>query len=400
MSRRWGLIPLLLGGFFWSGSAAAQPPSGPGYDAGEIRIGHIVPYSGPAAAYGVIGETLTAYFDKVNAEGGVNGRRIRFFSYDDGYSPPRTVEQARRLVERDDVLLIFNPLGAPPNLAIRDYLNEARVPQLFLAAGATIFDDPGNYPWTLMWNPAGFTEGAIIARYVVANLPEPKLGILYQNDDFGSDLLAGVKSVIAADVPITALSYEITDPNVDAQVLNLRAGGANTFLIFATPRAAAQAIRRAAEIGWKPLTFTTNVAASRSAVLEPAGLENATGLLAVSYFMDPSDPSWNDHPAKLEWLDFMAEYYPRGDILNAQPMYGYIVGQVLVEVLRRAGDDLSRENVLRMATSLKDLAIPQLLPGVTVNTAPDDYRPIETLSLRRFDGNAWRIFGDLINASD
>jgi len=355
------------------------------------------PYSGPVSAYGVNGETLTAYIAKVNAEGGINGRMLRFFSYDDAYSPPRTVELARRLVERDDVLLIYNPLGTPGNLAIRDYLNKEGVPQLFVAAISDLFARPDEYPWTVVWGPSGTTQGSIFGRYIIDNIPDPRIGVLYQNDDFGRDLLRGLNDAIAGRAPVTALSYEVSDPSVDSQVLNLRAAGANAFMIFATPRHASQAIRRAGELGWRPVSFVPNVTASVAAVLEPAGLNHATGILSLEYYKDPSDPTWSDDPAMAEWRAFMNTYYPRGDQRNTGTVYGYILGQVLTEVLRRAGDDLSRENVLRVATSLDRFSIPQLLPGVSVTTGPDDYYPIEELRLRRFSGTAWELFGDAIN---
>lgn len=367
---------------------------GPGYSPTEIRIGHIIAYSGPASAYAPIGEALQAYVAKVNSEGGVNGRQIRFISYDDGYSPPRTVEMARRLVERDDVLFLFNTLGTPTNVAIRDYLNENGIPQLFTASTSTVLDDPANYPWTIQWGPTAAVQGRIYGEYVLANVTSPHIGVLYQNDDFGRDLLAGLEGAVADKAPISALGYEVTDPGIDAQILNLRAAGCNVLMIFATPRFAAQAIRRAAEIGWEPVRFLPNVSTSITAVLEPAGLDHATGIYALAYLKDPNDPALAEDPGVAEWRTFMTEWYPSGDQRNIFNVYGYVLGQLLREILTRAGDDLSRENILEVATSLDAWSVPQLLPGVTITTSPKDYVPLETLQMQRFNGATWELFGD------
>lgn len=374
--------------------SAAAAQDGPGFSATEIRIGHIIAYSGPGSAYAPIGETLQAYVAKVNAEGGVNGRKIKFISYDDGYSPPRSVEMARRLVERDEVLLLFNTLGTPSNVAIRDYLNENGIPQLFVASSSTVLDDPANYPWTIQWGPTAAVQGRIYGEYVLANVTSPHIGVLYQNDDFGRDLLAGLAGAVAEKAPIVALGYEVTDPGIDSQILNLRAAGCNVLMIFATPRFAAQAIRRAGEIGWKPVRFLPNVSTSITAVLEPAGLDHATGIYGLAYLKDPNDPAFADDAGVAEWRAFMSEWYPAGDQRNIVTVYGYVLGQLLREVLARAGDDLSRENILKIATGLDAWSVPQLLPGVTITTSPTDYVPLETLQMQRFNGATWDLFGD------
>jgi len=384
--------------------AAATPASAQKkYDTGasdaEIKIGNIMPYSGPASAYGVIGKTEEAYFNKVNAEGGINGRKIKFISYDDGYSPPKAVEQARKLVESDGVLLIFQSLGTPSNTAIQKYMNAKKVPQLFVATGATKWGNPSAFHWTMGWQPPYQAESRIYAKYILDNYPNGKIGILYQNDDYGKDYVKGLKdglgskaSMIVAEVP-----YETSDPTVDSQIVKLKASGADIFFNVATPKFAAQAIKKVAEIGWKPLQIVNNVSASAGAVLKPAGLDNSKGVLSTAYLKDPTDASWKDDPAFKTWSAFMDKYYPGGDRTDSNTVYGYLTAQTLVQVLKQCGDDLTRENVMKQAASLKDLKLDMLLPGVAINTSPTDYYPLEQLQMEKFDGERWQRFGPVMS---
>lgn len=400
----------LLGAFLASVLAfGAAPTSGTAeagtYDAGAddrtIKVGNLMPYSGPASAYGLIGKTIGAYFDKVNAEGGVNGRKIVFLSYDDAYSPPKAVEQARKLVESDEVLLIFQSLGTPNSVAIRRYLNGRKVPQLFVSAGATQFGDHKSYPWTMGWHPDYQSEGRVYARYILEHHPAGKIGVLYQNDDYGKDYLTGLREGLGdrASMIVAALPYETADPTVDSQIVSLQARGADVFFNVATPKFAAQAIRKAAELGWKPVHFLNNVSNSVGSVLKPAGLEAATGILSTGYLKDPTDPAWENDPAYKEWLAFMARYMPDGDRTSSFTVYGYSVAQSLVQVLRQCGDDLTRANVMRQAGSLKDVELGMALPGIRMNTSPTDYFPLEELQMQRFDGARWRSFGPVISGA-
>jgi branched-chain amino acid transport system substrate-binding protein len=380
-----------------SAPAAAQKKYDPGASDTEIRIGNIAPYSGPASAYGTIGKTLAAYFNKVNAEGGINGRKITFVSYDDGYAPPKTVEQARRLVENDDMLLILNSLGTASNTAIQKYMNAKKVPQLFVATGATKFGDPKSFPWTMGWQPNYQSEGRVFAQYLLKNHPNGKIGILLQNDDYGKDYVKGLKDGLNGKIPIVAeLPYEPTDPTVDSQIINLKASGADIFYNVTTPKFAAQAIRKAAEIGWKPVHLLNSVSASTGAVLKPAGLENAKGVLTLSYLKDPTDPLWNDDAGKKEWLAFMDKYYPEGDKTSTFTVYGHLVAQTMVQVLKQCGDDLTRENVMRQSANLKDIGLGMLLPGVKLNTSATDFYPIEQMQMARFTGESFELFGPVI----
>jgi branched-chain amino acid transport system substrate-binding protein len=380
-----------------SAPAAAQKKYDPGASDTEIRIGNIAPYSGPASAYGTIGKTLAAYFNKVNAEGGINGRKITFVSYDDGYAPPKTVEQARRLVENDDMLLILNSLGTASNTAIQKYMNAKKVPQLFVATGATKFGDPKSFPWTMGWQPNYQSEGRVFAQYLLKNHPNGKIGILLQNDDYGKDYVKGLKDGLNGKIPIVAeLPYEPTDPTVDSQIINLKASGADIFYNVTTPKFAAQAIRKAAEIGWKPVHLLNSVSASTGAVLKPAGLENAKGVLTLSYLKDPTDPLWNDDAGKKEWLAFMDKYYPEGDKTSSFTVYGHLVAQTMVQVLKQCGDDLTRENVMRQSANLKDIGLGMLLPGVKLNTSATDFYPIEQMQMARFTGESFELFGPVI----
>jgi len=380
--------------------AAAQKKYDPGATDTEIKVGNIMPYSGPASAYGIIGRTEAAYFAKINAEGGINGRKINFISYDDAYSPPKTVEQARKLVESDEVLLIFNSLGTPPNSAIQKYMNQKKVPQLFVATGATKWNDPKDFPWTMGWQPNYQSEGRIYAEFLIKNHPRAKIGILYQNDDYGKDYVKGLKDGLAGKVPIVAeLPYETTDPTVDSQIINLKASGADIFFNVTTPKFAAQAIKKAAEIEWKPVHLLNNVSASIGSVLKPAGFENAKGIYSTTYLMDPTDPTWNDHPAYKEWLAFMDKYFPDGNKTDAGTVVGYAVAQTLVQVLKQCGDDLTRANVMKQAAGLHDLYVGMLLPGITINTGPSDFAPIKQQQMMHFNGEKWELFGPVMGSA-
>jgi branched-chain amino acid transport system substrate-binding protein len=378
---------------------AAQKKYDPGASDSEIKVGNIMPYSGPASAYAEIGKTEAAYFRKVNAEGGVNGRRINFISYDDGYSPPKTVEQARKLVESDEVLLLFQPLGTAHNTAIQRYMNGKKVPQLFVATGATKWNDPQRFPWTMGWQPSYQSEARIYAEYLLKNHPQGKVGVLYQNDDYGKDYLKGLKEGLNGKIPIVSeVPYETTDPTVDSQVINLRASGADIVFNVATPKFAAQAIKKVAELGWKPIHLLNNISQSVGSVLKPAGFENAKGVLTTAYFKDPTDPTWKDDAAYKEWSAFMDKYYPDGDKTSSLTVYGYLAAQSLVAVLRQSGDELTRENVMRQAASLKDVKLDMLLPGMSVSTGPNDFAPIKQMQMERFNGARWELFGPLMSS--
>jgi len=374
--------------------------AGKKYDTGatdtEIKIGNIMPYSGPASAYGVVGRAEAAYFNKINAEGGINGRKIVFISYDDGYSPPKTVEQARSLVENDEVLLIFSSLGTAPNTAIQKYMNEKKVPQLFVATGATKWNDPKHFPWTMGFPPNYQQEGHIYAEYLLKNHPQDKVGILYQNDDYGKDYVKGLKDGLAGKIHIVAeMPYEPTDPTVDSQIINIKASGADVFYDVSTPKFAAQAIRKIAEIGWRPLHLLNRVSNSVGSVLKPAGLENSKGILSAAIEKDPTDPLWKDDPAYKEWVTFMDTYYPDGDKTSSFPVIGYNMAQAMVHVLQKCSGDLTRENVMKQAASIKDLELGMLLPGIKINTGPDDYAPIKQEQMQRFNGVTWELFGHI-----
>jgi branched-chain amino acid transport system substrate-binding protein len=384
-----------------SGNAFAQAAKyGPGASAKEIKLGQTMPYSGPASAYGTIGKLHQAYFKMLNEAGGVNGRMITLISLDDGYSPPKAVEQVRRLVEQDEVLALFQTLGTPSNSAIHKYVNAKKVPHLLLATGATKWGDPKNYPWTMGFNPSYAAEGAIYARYLMKSKPNAKIAILYQNDDYGKDLLKGVEETLtgpSAKMIVAKASYEVTDPTVDSQILTLQGSGADTFINITTPKFSAQAIRKAWDSGWKPLHIHNNVGASVGSVLVPAGLDKSVGLLTMQYYKDPNDPQWKDDPAMLEWRGFMGRYYRDGDPKDASNLYAYITAQLMVQILKQCGNDLTRENVMRQAANLKNVKLPLLLPGMTVNTSPTDYFPIEQGQLARFTGQLWQNFGELIS---
>jgi branched-chain amino acid transport system substrate-binding protein len=398
--RQWLIVAATVGiAALVASPVAAQKKYDPGASDREIKVGNIMPYSGPASAYGEIGKTEAAYFRKVNAEsGGVNGRKINFISYDDGYSPPKTVEQARKLVESDEVLLIFQPLGTAHNTAIQRYMNAKKVPQLFVATGATKWNDPQHFPWTMGWQPNYQSESRIYAEYLMKNHPQGKIGVLYQNDDYGKDYLKGLKEGLNGKIQIVAeVPYETTDPTVDSQVINLKASGADVFFNVGTPKFAAQAIKKVAELGWKPVHLLNNVSVSVGAVLKPAGFDNAKGVLSTAYLKDPTDPTWKDDAAYKEWLAFMDKYHPDGDKTSNLTVYGYLAAQTLVAVLKQSGDNLTRENVMKQAASLKNLKLEMLLPGVSINTGPNDFAPIKQMQMMRFIGERWELFGPLMS---
>ncbi|HWZ38924.1 MAG TPA: ABC transporter substrate-binding protein [Bradyrhizobium sp.] len=382
-----------------SSGAIAQKKYDTGASDTEIRIGNIMPYSGPASAYGVIGKTEQAYFDKINAEGGINGRKIKFVSYDDGYSPPKAVEQARKLVESDEVLVVFNSLGTPSNSAIQKYLNAKKVPQLFVATGATKWNDPKDFPWTMGWQPSYQSEAHIYAKYLLKEKPDAKIGVLFQNDDFGKDYLKGLKDGLGAKASmiVSEESYETSEPSIDGHIVKLKATGADVFISITTPKFAAQAIKKLAEIDWHPLHIVSNVSASVGGVIKPAGFENSQGILSAAYAKDGADPQWDNDPGMKKFLDFLAKYYPEGNRLDGSVVFGYGVAQTLVKVLQMSGDDLTRENVMKQAASLKDFEPDTLLPGIKINTSPTDFAPIEQLQMMRFKGEKWDLFGDIIS---
>jgi branched-chain amino acid transport system substrate-binding protein len=374
------------------------------YDTGatdtEIKVGNIMPYSGPASAYGVIAKTEEAYFRKVNAEGGINGRKINFISYDDAYSPPKTVEQARKLVESDEALVVFNPLGTPPNTAIQKYLNTKKVPQLFVATGATKWNDPKNFPWTMGWQPNYQSETQIYAKYVLKNKPDAKIGILYQNDDYGKDYLKGFKDGLgakAASLIVLEESYEVSEPTIDSHIVKLKASGADVFVNITTPKFAAQAIKKNAELGWKPLHFLNSVSGSIGSVIKPAGFENAQEIISSQYLKDPADAEWKNDAGMKAWNEFLDKYYPEANRADAFVMYGYTVAQTLEHVLKSSGDNLTRENVMKQAASLKDLELGGLLPGVKINTSATDFAPISQMQLVKFKGETWERFGEILS---
>src|SRR6187397_2784575 len=383
------IASLLVAGALLASPALAQKKYDTGATDTEIKIGNTNPYSGPASAYGLIGKTIDAYFKKVNAEGGIKGRKIKFITYDDGYSPPKAIEQARKLVESDEVLLVFQPLGTPSNTAIQKYMNSKKVPQLFVATGATKWGDPKGNPWTMGWQPNYQSEGQIYAKYIMKNHPNAKIGILFQNDDYGKDYVKGIKDGLAAKAKtmiVSELPYETTDPTVDSQIINLKASGADVFFNVTTPKFAAQAIKKAHEIGWQPVHLLNNVSNSVGSVLKPAGLEASKGILSTQYLKDPTDPTWDNDAGKKEWLAFMDKYFPEGDKTSSFTVYGYTVAQTLVEVLKNCKDDLTRADVMKQAASLKSLNPPMLLPGITINTSDKDFAPIKQMQMQKFNG--------------
>jgi ABC-type branched-subunit amino acid transport system substrate-binding protein len=381
--------------------AAAQKKYDPGASDAEIKIGNTNPYSGPASAYGQIGKTIAAYFKMVNDRGGINGRKVSFISYDDSYSPPKTVEMARKLVEQDQVLFLFQTLGTPSNTAIHKYMNARKVPQLFVATGATKWNDPKNYSWTMGWQPNYQTEGRIYAKHILQTKPDAKIGVLYQNDDYGKDYLKGLEDGLgdkAKSMIVAKVSYEVSDPTVDSQIVQLQAAGANVFFSATTPKFAAQAIRKAYDIGWKPVQYLNNVSISIGSVLKPAGLDKSVGILTAGYQKEHSDPRWANDAGMDKWRAFMKKYAPDANLDDSFNTYAYAVAQTLEHVLRQCGDNLTRENVMKQAASVKNLPIDTLLPGITIATAADDFAPIEAVQLQRFDGKRWELFGNVMQS--
>jgi branched-chain amino acid transport system substrate-binding protein len=382
--------------------AAAQKKYDPGASDTEIRIGNTNPYSGPASAYGTIGKTIAAYFTMVNEQGGINGRKVRFITYDDGYSPPKTVEMARKLVEQDQVLFLFQTLGTPSNTAIHKYMNMKKVPQMHVATGATKWNDPANFKWTMGWQPNYQDEAKSYVRYLLKEKPNAKIGILYQNDDYGKDYVKGIKDGLGAKAKsmiVAEVSYEVADPTVDSQIVQLQQSGADVFFNITTPKFAAQAIRKAYDIGWKPLHFLNNVSTSVASVLTPAGLDKSLGLISTAYIKDPTDKQWENDPAIKKWQTFMKKYYPEGSLIDNSNVYGYTVASTLHQVLKQAGNDLTRENIMKQAASVKGLKIDTLLPGIVIQTGAKDYAPIQSVQLMRFNGKQWERFGQIIDSS-
>ena len=383
-----------------STSALAQKKYDTGASDAEIKIGNIMPYSGPASAYGVIGKTEEAYFKMINDKGGINGRKINFVTYDDAYSPPKAVEQVRKLVESDEVLAVFNPLGTPSNTAIQKYLNSKKVPQLFVATGATKWNDPKNFPWTIGWQPSYQSEAQIYAKWLLKEKPDAKIAILYQNDDFGKDYLKGTKDGLgakAASMIIMEESYEVSEPTVDSHIVKIKAANPDVLVIYATPKFGAQTIKKTAELSWKPLQIITNVSASVGSVMQPAGFENAQGVLSAAYAKDAADPQWNNDPGMKKWVEFIDKYVPGADKTDGGYVYGYGAAQTLAKVLEMCGDDLTRANVMKQAASLKDFTPDTLLPGVKLNTSDTDFAPIAQLQMQRFKGQKWELFGEIIS---
>lgn len=380
-------------------SAHAQKKYDPGASDTEIKIGQTVPFSGPASAYATIGRAQAAYINMINDQGGVNGRKIKLIQYDNSYSPPKAAEQVRKLVEGDEVLLTFQIIGTPSNAAVQKYLNAKKVPQLFAATGASKFTDPKNFPWTMGFNPNYFVEGRIYGQYILKNYPNAKVGVLYQNDDLGRDYLNGLKAGLgdkAASMVVAEASYEVADPTINSQILKLRDAGADLLFSASTPKQAAQAIKKNAEIGWHPVHIVDINATSVGAVLKPAGLEASKGIISVNYGKDPLDPAWKDDPGMKKYFDFMAKYYPEGDKDSNFNTYGYSTTQLLVHVLQQCGDNLTRENVMKQAASLKDVKLDLALPGILANTSPSDYRVNKQLQMMRFDGERWELFGPIL----
>lgn len=382
-----------------SGMAVAQKKNDTGASDTEIRIGNIAPYSGPASAYATIAKTQAAYFRMVNDAGGINGRKINFISYDDGYSPPKTVEQVRKLVESDEVFAIYQVIGTPGNSAIQKYLNQKKVPQIFIGSGATKWADPKNFPWSMGWQPNYQSEARIYARYIQKNHPGKTVGILYQNDDFGKDYLTGFHEVFGADkakIIVAEAAYEVSSPTVDSQVVQIKGANPDIFANIATPKFAAQAIKKIAEMKWNPVQFLTNVSVSVSSVMKPAGLEASQGIISAAYLKDPNDPQWKSDASMNEWRAFMSKWYPEGDQADAATVFGYGAAKGLVEVLKKCGDEMTRANLMKQIASM-DMEIGIYLPGIRIKTSPADFAPMEQLQLMRFKGETWELFGPLMD---
>jgi branched-chain amino acid transport system substrate-binding protein len=381
--------------------AMAQKKYDTGVSDTEIKIGNVEAYSGPASAYGVIGKTEEAYFKMINDQGGINGRKINFISYDDGYSPPKTVEQIRKLIESDEVFLVFNALGTPTHSAVQKYQNSKKVPQLFLATGASKWNDPKDFPWSMGFQPSYRVEARIFAKYILKNKPGAKVAVFYQNDDFGKDYVAGLKDVFgdkASSIIVAEESYETTEPSIDSHIVKLKGTGADVLVNISTPKFAAQAIKKIAELQWKPMHLMTDVSISIGAVMKPAGFEASEGVLSAGYLKDASDPQWASDEGMKKFMAFADKYLPGANIADANLVYGYAVSQTMVQVLKQAGDNLTRENVMKQAASLKDFAPDTLIPGIKINTSATDFAPIEQLKMMQFKNGKWDLFGDIISA--
>jgi branched-chain amino acid transport system substrate-binding protein len=399
ITRRSFLQSGVAAAVFATSAGSARADNAPGITDTEIKIGQTMPYSGPASAYGVIGRTEAAYFKMINEQGGINGRKLNLISLDDAYSPPKTVEQVRRLVEEEQVAFLFQTLGTPPNLAIRQYLNDNKVPQLFVATGAATFSDPQHFPWTMGYNPNYQTEARIYGTHILATKADGKIGVLYQNDSFGKDYLIGLKNGLGADhanMVVKEASYETSEPTVDSQVVTLQGSGADILLIAATPKFAAQAIRKSYDLGWDTVRYLSVVSPSIATVLKPAGLEKSKGLITAYYGKDPTDGRWKDDPGLKEWQAFCAKYLTPTDFIDSNAVYGFGAAATMVQVLKQCGNDLSRDNIMKQAANLKDFEAPMVLPGMKLNTSPTNYSPIRQMQLAKFDGQSWQLFGELL----
>ena len=401
--NRTSLTPLSVAALVVAGGLAlAAGQYGPGASDTEIKFGNTMPYSGPASPYGTIGKSEAAYFAMINEQGGIHGRKINFISRDDSYSPPKTVELVRKLVEQDGVLALFQTFGTAPNSAIREYLNDNKVPQLFVRTGASKWNDPKHYPWTMGWQPSYQIEGRIYARYILKNIPAAKIAVLYQNDDFGKDYLIGLRDGLgdkADGMIVASQSYETTDATIHSQIVSLQTSGANVLLTVALPKFAAQTIRKIYEIGWKPTHILSSVSNSVGLVMRPAGPEKSVGIISATYGKDPTDPQWQDTLEYNEWLAWMKKYNTSGNVADADTVYGYSAAQTMVAVLKACGDNLTRENLMKQAASIRDLQLPMLLPGIIISTSANDFTPIKQMQLQKFDGTTWQLFGDVISGS-
>jgi len=380
--------------------AVAQKKYDDGASDTEIRIGNTNPYSGPASAYAAIGKTIDTYFKSVNEAGGINGRKVKFISLDDGYVPSKTVEMVRQMVENDKIFALFQSLGTPCNTAIHKYMNTKKVPQLFVATGASKWGDPEHFPWTMGFQPDYHTEAIIYAKHILANVKDPKIGVLHQNDDYGRDYFDGLKKGLGKDVGriVKVVTFEATDPTVDSQIIQLKDSGANVFFNASGPKAAAQGIRKAADIDWKPAHYLNNVSVSVAAVMKPAGYENAQGIITASYIMDATDKQWDDNPEVKAWRAWMDKWLPGANKADANYIYGYAVTALMCEALRRCGNELTRANLMKQAAGFQKFRVPLLLPGITVSTSPTDFYPIQAVQLQRFKGETWELFGEVMHA--
>jgi ABC-type branched-subunit amino acid transport system substrate-binding protein len=380
--------------------AFAQKKYSDGASDTEIKIGNTNPYSGPASAYGVIGKTIAAYWKSVNEAGGINGRKINFISLDDGYSPPKTVECIRQLVEQDKVLCTFNTLGTPCNTAIHKYMNQKKVPMLFVATGASKWGNPKEFPWTMGYQPDYHTEAVIYAKHILANVKDAKIGVLMQNDDYGKDYYEGFKEGLGKEVSriVKHVSYETTDPTVDSQIIQLKDSGANVFFNIAIPKFAAQAMRKAGDLNWKPVQYLNNVSSSVASTMKPAGFDNVQGVVTAQYLMDPTDKQWDDNADMKAWVAWMGKYNPGASLQDASNVFAYSVSVLMHETLKKCGDELTRENLMKQAANFQKFRLPMLLPGITVSTSPTDYYPIQAVQLSRFKGESWELFGDVMHA--